>query len=134
MVASVVPFQAEMPRKRSEGTRQVHPQGGLVTLTDDIRKMLKDKRVANGWSQRAMGELLGITGGAISGIETGTTSQIHKSILAKYFRAFGETAAMPKEAPVNTNIVERITEKAIDLRPQDQQMVLELIERLATQR
>jgi transcriptional regulator with XRE-family HTH domain len=120
-----------MPRKRSNGERQEHPDGPFTDLTDDIRAFLKKKRLEHDWGQREMGDRIGITSTAISNIETGKTDQIRRKILARYFRAFGESKATPKTETLEIEAVEQIAELAIDIPAADRVLAIAFLKKLA---
>jgi transcriptional regulator with XRE-family HTH domain len=108
--------------------RQVHPQGGVVTITDDERARLKAKRLEIGWRQEDLSTRAGVSPATVSNLESGRSDQIKRVVYSKIIRAL-KLGDLP--APSTDESFKRIVEGAVDLDEQASRLVAEMIDTLS---
>lgn len=67
--------------------RITRPEGGLVSVTEERRKQVRELRDARGWKQEELAARAGCSHATISNLETGRSRQVKRVVMSRIMRA-----------------------------------------------
>lgn len=125
------PKQPPKPRQPPpDSAPQRHPDGPMMTLSQEQRARLLAARKAKKWRQQDVAKRVNVSHATISNIEKGRHPQVRQKVYAELVRLFSGNEPDEHVAAQSDALIGAIIDEAAPLNQEDQQLVLNMIQGL----